>query len=161
MNANAMYVLVMVAALLWSGRAEACRYTKGLDVSFVRYADLVVVGRIRDYSPNGPKTPHYARFSVDVLEVLYGDPPQSFAVIWHNSTFGYPSSMPTEPQLMAFARLKSPHSHKIGSDFRVDSQDASKLLVLREFCGRSFIFPATDSAAAKVRQHLDDARNGR
>lgn len=131
---GAMFVLG-VAGL--NAPAFACIAFRGLEITDVEYADLIVVGRIVDYriildqevrekrrkqlekstsmSPAMRKllseqrgfVTDYAKFKVKVDEVLRGKAARTITVTWDNSTFVEPETMPEGPFLIALRESRS------------------------------------------------------
>lgn len=117
--------------------AFACRVAAPLDLNDVRYADVVVMGRIANYrivldqqarqerKKMLARSPHmapelrnslqnqatflsdYARFDVVVDRVLTGVAPKIVTVTWNNSTFAEPQAMSPGQYLVA---LRNPSS---------------------------------------------------
>ena len=54
--------------------------------------------------PQESLLPDYARFDVQVKEVLVGRAPNRLSVTWDNSTFGEPEQMAAGPYLIALRR---------------------------------------------------------
>lgn len=120
-----------IAAMSGSGPAHACFTRVPPVMADVRYASVVVIGRVANYrivldqevrrkrremlahSPNMPASMRrdyanqkhflsdFARFDVVVDEVLTGAPPRIIPVTWNNSTFGEPETMAPGPYLIA------------------------------------------------------------
>lgn len=124
----------MILAFMASEPAHACRIYTGIVLGDVRYADVVLVGRIsnnrivrdtefrrrmlslpnlsgemrRMYEdPTKTLLSDYARFDVEVDEVLVGKAPKNISVTWDNSTFGEPKGMPDGPFLIALRKPSS------------------------------------------------------
>jgi hypothetical protein len=121
---NCLCTLVMSLATLSAAKpASACFMAADLKLDDVKYASVVVIGRIVDYEivpgqairkerkemleRSADKSTEYwrsmaeqnhflsdyARFKVLVDEVLVGQPPRVIPVTWDNSTFGEPEKM--------------------------------------------------------------------
>lgn len=147
----------LVLLILWSGSAGACPALFPLDLGWVRHADLVVVGIVRDYPETSEGTGGlYVRFRVEVLKVLYGQAPPTFPALWFNSTYPYPDSMPAEPQMMAFTRPQSSYT-ALRFDL-LERDDASRFVVLQQSCSSPFIFSLTDAETDTVRDMLERQR---
>lgn len=134
------YIRVVVSAIwlaLMAEPASACLAMAHLELDNVKYASVVVVGRIVDYeivldqkirkerkemlersadksteywrlmSEQTRFLSDYARFKVLVDEVLVGQPPSVINATWDNSTFGEPETMKEGPYLIA---LREPGS---------------------------------------------------
>lgn len=124
--------LVLAAAL--AGPVHACMADAPLELGDVRFADLVVVGRIAnyrvvadpvarrehrewlaDYNKKYPENQvefdeteefmsDYAQFDVLIDEVLLGEARGRLRATWDNSTFEEPESMAPGPYLIALRR---------------------------------------------------------
>lgn len=117
--------------------ASACIIAIPVNLDDIKYADVVVVGRIvkyriildmearkkrQEYLDNSPDLPasrrkslesqtgflsDHARFDVIVDEVLVGEVPKTISVTWDNSTFSEPEAIPSGQFLIA---LRDPSS---------------------------------------------------
>jgi len=121
---TSLYAMAMsLAVILTAKPASACFMVADLQLDDVKYASVVVIGRIVDYeivldqvvrkerkemlersvdksteywksmSEQKEFLSDYARFKVLVDEVLVGQPPHVISVTWDNSTFGEPEKM--------------------------------------------------------------------
>lgn len=110
--------------------AQACMALAPLVVEDIKYADVVVIGRIANYTmvldpvarenlkalADAPDAApelrelylkersfltDYVRFDVLVDEVLVGTASETLTVTWDNSTFSEPESLPSGPLLIA------------------------------------------------------------
>jgi hypothetical protein len=162
--------------------AIACRIHAGIAFEDVRYADLVVVGRITGYrivrdeafrqrmlsnpklTPDmrelykgpGSLLPDYARFDIEVQEVLVGQAPRRLSVTWDNSTFGEPKTLPPGPYLIALRKPSSappPLRGPSATVFPTPEPDLHTLL--QAPCASPFLFEAASDDAGKVRRLLD------
>jgi hypothetical protein len=116
-------IVMILATILAAKPATACLAASGLKLDDIKYASVVVVGRIVDYeivldqkvrkerkemldqstdksseywrlmSEQKDFLSDYARFKVVVDKVLVGKPPKIISVTWDNSTFGEPEKM--------------------------------------------------------------------
>jgi hypothetical protein len=116
-------IVMILATILAVKPATACLAASGLKLDDIKYASVVVVGRIVDYeivldqkvrkerkemldrstdksseywrlmSEQKDFLSDYARFKVVVDKVLVGKPPKIISVTWDNSTFGEPEKM--------------------------------------------------------------------
>jgi hypothetical protein len=116
-------VVMILATILAVKPATACLGQSGLKLDDVKYASVVVIGRIVDYeivldqkirkerkamldrstdkssaswrmmSEQKNFLSDYARFKVVVDRVLVGKSPKVVSVTWNNSTFGEPEKM--------------------------------------------------------------------
>jgi hypothetical protein len=130
-------VVVALSVMLAAKPASACLMMAGLELDDIKYASVVVIGRIVDYqvvldqavrkqrkeelersadksseswrllSEQKQFLSDYAHFSVLVDEVLVGQPPNVISVTWDNSTFGEPEKMKEGPYLIG---LREPGS---------------------------------------------------
>ena len=162
--------------------AQGCRMYVSPTLEDVRYADVVVVGRISHYriirdqafrrrmlaSPRLPadlrrmyQNTHtilmsdYARFDVTVDEQLLGNSPGKFSVTWDNSTFGEPERMPAGPYVLALRWPKSPHPPLRGPSATVlPSPDPNSLTLLQAPCSGAFLYEAYSEQAQTIRKIL-------
>lgn len=178
MRALMAFTAATTAFVSASGPAQACRLPAPLVLDDVRFADVVVVGRIRNYrivrdeefrrkmldNPKisadmrrfyeGPDTllSDYARFDVDVDRVLAGKAPSSVSVTWDNSTFGEPEKMATGPFLIALRRSDSRTPPLRGPSATIlPSREPLVLTVLQAPCSTPFLFESTSEKADAVR----------
>jgi hypothetical protein len=162
-------------------RARACTADAPLNLIDIGYADVVVIGRVSDYHIvrdeefrremlssrelsremqqfyEGPDLllPDYARFNIQVDEVLAGQAPATLSVTWDNSTFEEPLTMATGPFLIALRRPNSGTPPLRGPSATVlSSPDPSALTVLQAPCSTPFIFESDSEAARTIRQSL-------
>jgi len=177
----AFAVALTIAALTPGGPAHACRTVAPLHLEDVRFADLVVVGRIARYeivrdmefrrkmlaSPHltpdmrklyeGPEglISDFARFEVRIDEVLAGSAPAAIIVTWDASTFGEPETMPAGPFLIALRDPKSPMPPLRGpSGYIGPSPDPNLPTVLQAPCSQAFLFESASDEARAVRALL-------
>ena len=148
----------------------------------VRYADVVVIGRIDDYriirdeafrkrmlaSPNlsidmrkvyeDPKQgllPDYARFNVQVEQVLFGKAPVRLSVTWDNSTFGEPDRMGPGRYLIALRRPGTASPPLRGPSATIfPSPDPNALTLLQAPCSSAFIYDAESQEARTIQAIL-------
>lgn len=148
------FIVTFVLALTASGQASACFVRADLDLDYVRQADAVVVGRVSNYrrvperelpGPEGP-LPAHARFDVEVAEVLAGNAPAHFSIVWINSTFEEPSGLSSDPLLIAAEKIEAPWPPA----FRWQGL----MTVLQEPCAPAFLFEVSSEEAKAVRQIL-------
>lgn len=116
-------IVMILATILAAKPANACLAMSGLKLDDIKYASVVVIGRIVDYEivldqkvrkerkemldrSTDKKSEYwrmmseqkhfmsdYARFRVLVDKVLVGKSPKVIYVTWDNSTFGEPENM--------------------------------------------------------------------
>lgn len=144
--------VVALAMTCASQPALACRVTNELNLPDVKDADLVVVGRISNYEvirDNG----YYARFAVQVEEVLIGNAGESVAVRWDNSTFALPDEMGPGPFLIA---LRAPSSETSASPTmpEISYRKPNLMTVLQAACSGGFIFEISSDEARVTRDIL-------
>ena len=162
--------------------ARACMMSAPIVLKDVRYADVVLVGRIANYrivrdeefrrkmlsSPNltaGMRSFYesgqsllsdYAGFDIEVDEVLVGTASNRVAATWDNSTFGEPEGMPAGPFLIALRRPSSAMPPLRGpSATIVPNREPQSLTVLQAPCSDPFIFEAGSDEARKIRRILN------
>ena len=162
-----------VAMILAGAPAHACITSVPVELVDIEYADVVVVGRIDNYTivrdpvarqmfadsndllPDRRKSlesesfmSDYSRFDVIVDEVLLGKAPQTLTVIWDNSTFSLPETMPSGPLLIAL-RGPFPSSGTI-----LSSPESNFLTVLQAPCSAPFMFATESDEANAIRNKL-------
>lgn len=181
-----------MSAMMASAPAQACRIMSRLDLGYIQHAEIVVVGRISNYeivldpkvredrarrlAASPPANPDrrraleeqssfmtdYARFDVVVDEVLAGEAMGTLSVIWDNSTFGEPESMPSRPMLIALRDPAStaPILNGFSTSALVNAEPGSALTVLQAPCTVPFIFDSTSDNAAIIRDMLQGQQPG-
>lgn len=176
-------VAATASATAFPAASHACRMYVRPSFEDVRFADVVVVGRVVNYrivrdeafrrrmlgSPNltaemrslyenlqASLLPDYARFDVQVEEVLVGRAPGKLSVTWDNSTFGEPSEMAAGPYLIALRRPDSPSPPLRGPSATIfPSRDAEALPLLQAPCSSPFIYEVGSDEDRMVRKILD------
>lgn len=165
--------------------ADACGISVKRGLNDVVYADVVVVGRISNYrivrdetfrrkmlanpklSPDlrllyegpGSLLSDYARFDVEVDELLVGKTPKRFSVTWDNSTFGEPEEMPAGPFLIALRDPGSAMPPLRGPSATIlPSPDPTTLTLLQAPCSRPFLLERGSLDAGAVRFILSARR---
>lgn len=156
--------------------AHACRTFVSPKFEDVSYADVVVIGRVDNYriirdeafrnrmlaSPNlsadmrktyeDPKKsllPDYARFDIEIEEILVGQAPRRLSVIWDNSTFGEPDYMTSARYLIALRRPGSANPPLRGPSATIlPSPEPNTLTILQSPCSAQ----APSSMTRKVRR---------
>lgn len=180
-----MLFIRRIAAVIFvvgAAPAGACIMAADLDLNDIRYADVVVVGRIENYEivrdtafrermlaiPDLPEDLRklysdesqgllgdYARFVVQVDEVLAGDVSETFLATWDNSTFGEPSTYSSESLIMAFRRPESPTPPLRGPSATVlANPEPETLTVLQAPCAGPFIFVNSPETSSELREIL-------
>lgn len=173
---------VAAILVLVSVPANACMVAVEQDMNDLRYADVVVVGRIENYeivrdmafrekmlaNPNlseylrkiySDETQgllgDYARFDVHVEEVLAGEVPERITATWDNSTFGEASSLSPNSLVIAFRRSASPMPPLRGPSATVlPNPDPKLLTVLQAPCSSAFIFNSSPEVIRQVKRIL-------
>ena len=176
-------------SVLASEPAQACRMRAQLVLDDVKFADVVLVGRISNYSivrdnaqrqrmlslPNlrpdmrklyqDPKQTliwDYARFDVQVDEVLFGKAPRRLSVTWDNSTFEEPSELSSGPFLIALRDPTSRIPPLRGPSATIQPpRKPGRLTVLQAPCAGPFIFEPTSDNARAIRQILKEGSQSR
>jgi hypothetical protein len=124
-------IAALLVSIVASQSAHTCLIRAALVLNDVRHADVVLVGRISGYrivrdnaerqrmlslpnlsskmrkfyqDPTQSLLLDYARFDVQVDEVLFGKAPRRVSVTWDNSTFGEPENMPAGPFVIALRK---------------------------------------------------------
>jgi hypothetical protein len=169
------------AAMTFAAPASACRTNAPLHIEDVRFADLVVVGRIshyrivRDlqfrrkmlasphlrpedrkyYAADSVLLPDYARFEMIVDEMLAGKAPRRIAVTWDNSTFGEPETMAAGPFLIAFRRPTSAMPPLRGPSATIrGNREPGLLTLLQAPCSSPFLFESNSDQARTITRML-------
>lgn len=167
-------VALSLLAVMGTAPAHACRMRPALDVGDIKYASVVVIGRVSHYeivldqaarqrrqdllarSPDMSPAlrrllseqtafgSDYARFDVRVDTVLAGRASKTLSVTWNNSTFGEPDKMPEGPFLIALV----PGATGLGSE------KPKSLTVLQSPCSLPFILEKASAEADAVRSIL-------
>lgn len=175
-------IAAIAMAMISSGSAHACRIFVSPKLEDVGYADVVVVGRIANYRIirdeafrkrmlASPKLPadmrkmyqdpkqslmsDYARFDIEVEEVIAGQAPAKLSVTWDNSTFGEPDRIAPGRYLMALRRSGSAIPPLRGPSATIlPSPDPRALALLQAPCSSAFIYEAESEQARTVRAIL-------
>jgi hypothetical protein len=174
--------LAAVIFVVATAPADACIMEVDLDLNDITYADVVVVGRIENYEivrdtafresklaiPDLPEDLRklysdetqgllgdYARFVVQVDEVLAGDVSERFSATWDNSTFGEPRTYSSESLIMAFRRPESPTPPLRGPSATIlANPEPETLTVLQAPCAKPFIFVNSPETNAELKEIL-------
>lgn len=157
-------MVISLAILLAAAPARACFIMASFHLEDIKYASVVVIGRVVDYEivyykmfPEDELTQKYARFKVVVDEVLVGQPSKVVSVTWVNSTFGEPEKMEKEPYLIG---LREPGSKSPWDRFPIAEilpSEPNSLTVLQASCAPAFILEATSAEAKTIRDLLGGA----
>ena len=162
--------------------AYACRIVVPLVLDDVSYADVVVIGRIDDYQiirdeafrarrlaePNLPAQlreiygdptqsllTDYARFEIQVDQVLVGRVPETISVTWDNSTFEESREMGLGPFLIALRRFSSAGPPLRGPSATIlPNPEPDLFMVLQAPCSGAFIFRSESEEAHTVQAIL-------
>lgn len=162
--------------------ASACAARAPLDLSDIRSADVVVIGRISNYEhvldpvirkqhkadleklPDDAKREleridgfitDYVRFRVSIDKVLFGSPPKEFVMTWDNSTFGEPETMEPGSYLIAAWMASSNRLPLRGASATVfPNREPDKMTLLQAPCSEGFLFPVGSKNADAVLQIL-------
>lgn len=146
---NPIARLFLVAALASiSMPAHACRISRAADLADLAEADLVVVGKLSNYTIKSGGS--YAQFDILVDKVLKGEAPGRVAATWDNSTFGLPAEMHSGQVLVALQRPASAG----GKIWISANADRGLYAVLQRPCTRAFLFEADDGEAAAIENIL-------
>lgn len=141
--------------------AAACLVEAPTILEDVLLADVVVVGRVSEYSVIRPlrsaRLPGYARIELQVDEVLVGNAPQTLTMTWVNSTFGIPEAIGDGPFLIALRAPTSAAPPLRGPSATIFRTPEPELLtILQAPCARPFLFDALSEESEVVRQLLGD-----
>jgi hypothetical protein len=176
-------VAATASATALPAASQACRVNVPPTLEDVRFADVVVVGRVLNYrivrdeafrrrmlasppitaelrrmyeDPRESLLPDYARFEVQVEEVLVGSPPSSFSVTWDNSTFAEPDQMGPGPYLIALHLPASAGRPLRGPSAAIfATPDPKTLTLLQASCSSPFIYEVASEQARTIRNLLD------
>lgn len=170
--------------MLAAKHASACWTIANLRFDDIKYASVIVIGRITNYEivldqaarqrhketlaqPNWPPEARkllseqrsflsdYARFDVLVDEVLVGKQQAVLSVTWDNFTFGEPDKMDEGPFLIALREPDAKTPPLRGPSATImPSPEPQKLTVLQAPCAPPFMFKAATAEANKVRDML-------
>ncbi|WP_242122939.1 hypothetical protein [Sphingobium sp. Sx8-8] len=181
------WIMAAAAAVaVFPGSADACRTFVSPKFEDVIYADVVVIGRIDNYriirdeafrkrmlatpnlsapmrktyeDPTQGLLSDYARFDIQVEQVLIGHAPSKLSVTWNNSTFGEPEKMGAGRYLIALRRPNSASPPLRGPSATIwPSPDLNALTLLQAPCSRAFIYDADSSEAGTIRRILKTRR---
>lgn len=140
--------------------AFACMADEPIVLADVNFADVVVVGRVSNYEivrddPSERLIWDYARFTIEIDEVLVGSVPDRISVTWDNSTFEEPEELPEGPLLIALRLPSSATPPLRGPSATIFANREPRLLaVLQAPCSAPFIFDSTSDEARGIRQIL-------
>ena len=155
--------------------AHACRDINEANLNDLKHADVVVAGRIANYSivPTQKVRDHckaelakpdlsdlqrhmcsrnmfvedYARFDIHVDEILLGTAAETLTVTWDAQTQTEPTSMSAGPYVIALSEPnRLPAAIVPGAELRPT--------VLHLICRDAFIFPVGSKKAEDIRQAL-------
>lgn len=97
----------------------------------------------------------YARFDVQVDEVLAGKAPKVITVTWNNPTFGEPESMPEGPYLIGLRQRGSKIPPLRGPSATMGpAPEGASLTVLQAPCAPAFLLDASSAEAKTIRDLL-------
>jgi hypothetical protein len=165
------YGMVSVLLVAAAKPASACFIAAQRNLDDIKYASVVVIGRIVDYkivrrddelsrfwrrqSAGQGVLSDYARFRVLVEETLVGKPTKTILATWDNSTFSEPRKMGAGRFLIA---LRDPASEspplRAPSATVLPSPEPKSLIVLQAPCAPAFIIDATDPDVKTIRNIL-------
>ena len=179
------YLPAAALALAASGTAHACVISARLVYEDVKYADVVLLGRVSNYrivrdvefrrkmlsNPKlsaelrklyeGPASlmSDYARFDIAVDKVLVGAAPSTVSVTWDNSTFGEPEDMAAGPFLIALRQIRSTMPPLRGPSATIlPNREPALMRVLQAHCFRLFMFESDSEDARAVLAILNALR---
>ncbi|WJR66920.1 hypothetical protein QTA58_22470 [Neorhizobium sp. CSC1952] len=181
-----VYGAILGCLVASNNPASACVTRARLDLADVKFADVVVIGRISDYEhvldPDARKRREdmmgtapeplrailgkqsrflsdYVRFQVNVDEVLAGDAPNVFPVTWDNSTFGEPEIIEPGSYLIAVRKSGAQRPPLRGASATiVPTPEPDKMTVLQAPCAAAFFFDAESEEAQGIRRILSTDR---
>ena len=147
--------------------AYACRYHKPVDMEHLRYADLIVVGRISGFRIVRPElepdletaypSAAFAQFEINAEEVLRGTVPERLIVNSYAHAFMEADQLRAEPYLFALRQPSSEFPPPIiaGEEALFFSNAvADQHAVLGAICSFPFMFESESSDADMVRRFL-------
>ena len=175
-----LFIAFFALALMASEPAVACQRLSPMDLRDVHSADTVVIGQIVDYrivhddtlrqqllsKPDLPSSVRqnyersqllvfdYARFDIEVDEVLHGSAADRIAVTSPSSMFGKTGSPPSGLFLLALRNPTAttpPEDHDIGDG---PNPDPTSYSVYSALCSDSFVFESQSPDAITVRRIL-------
>ena len=142
---------LFVAMTAIGAPAQACMFRAPIELTDVKFAEVVVIGRITKYEIVGTP-PSYARFDVLIDDVLVGKDSEELTVTWYNSTYEIPANMPAGPYLIA---LRDPRSGQLplrGPSATIfPNAEPDTLTVLQAPCSHPFMFPGTSDETRQIR----------
>jgi hypothetical protein len=159
-------MVMSLSILLLAKPASACKMTVDLNLDDIKYASVVVIGRIVEYEivldqavrkerKEKSFLSDYAHFTVLVDEVLAGQPPRIISVTWDNSTFGEPETMEEGPYLIGLREPDSQMPPLRGPSATVlPSPEPESLTVLQAPCAPPFILGTSSAEAKTIRDML-------
>ena len=95
----------------------------------------------------------YARFDIMVYEVVAGEVPASLSVVWDNSTYREPESLPSGPYLMALK--KRPAIDPAATSRYPIFSDPASFQVLQFPCSPPFFFTEGSPEAEATRRRIE------
>ncbi|GAB5352199.1 hypothetical protein TMRH483_00782 [Qipengyuania sp. 483] len=178
--------MAVAVATTSSGSAQACRISVSPAFEDIGYADVVVIGRIANYrivrdevfrkrmlaapglapetrriyeDPTQRLLSDYARFDIQVDEVLMGPVQGNLSVTWDNSTFGEPDQIAPGRYLIALRRASSAAPPLRGPSATVlPDPDPRALTLLQAPCSAAFIYEAESEDARTIQSILNAQR---
>ncbi|MFB0611943.1 hypothetical protein [Aurantiacibacter poecillastricola] len=171
-----------LALLLTATTAQACMMASERELSDIALADAVVIARLTDYEivrdeafrraqlanpnlsddlreiysdPGQGLLSDYARFTLEVQDVLKGEPPARFAVTWDNSTFAEPETMAPGLYLVAVRDPAAPLPPLRGPSATIlPNPEPATMTLLQAPCAPPFLFPLESAPLDEVRALL-------
>ena len=175
--------MTTAATAAFPNSALACRVFVSPSFHDIRFADVVVIGRIENYriirdeafrgqmlaapgltsemrkiyaDPKHGLLSDYARFDVRVDEVLVGQTSRKLTATWDNSTYGEPEEMAPGRYLVALRRPRSKGPPLRGPSATIlPSPDPDVLTVLQAPCSSAFIYRPDSDEAHTIRRLID------
>lgn len=175
------FITTIMFCLAASQPALACISSSSIVLDDIQYADVVLVGRISNYhivrdeafrkmmlsnsklsedvrkiyEGRGSLLSDYARFEIQVEEVLVGSAPSRLSVTWDNSTFGEPEEIAPGQFLIALRKSSSTLPPLRGPSATVFANAEPGLFTLLQApCSSPFLFENTSDEASEVRRIL-------
>lgn len=156
-----------ICAALAGGEAEACRGPSLADPTEILQADLVVVGRVAEFTAERRETAMMGEFAytkmigdavmtIEVEEILRGEAPERLTAAWPSSSgpgAGPPSSAPSGLHLVGLSAAGALRDRGFQPTF--DRPDLPT--VLQPPCSPGLVFAEGSEEAAEARRLLLEA----
>ena len=119
-----------------------------IELAQIRQADVVVIGRISNYAIVRDAFSYYAQFDVLTDGVVVGEAAEVLTVMWENSTFQLPDSMPSGPFLIALRdRRPAIAAFKASGATLPPGPEPAPFLILQAPCSDPLMFESGSDSA--------------